>query len=383
MLSRLIACLLGAALLAGCGSAPRQPVAAVPWLDAQFSYEPSLVQVSPKDLFKLDAELEARLVASGLRDESTALKMRKIVELIFDRDRKGFAYRAGHSTVASETWRSRSGDCLSLTVLTFSVARTLGMNAIMQEVQTPTLYGRAGELDVVNQHVNVLFPNFRGDLMVESKAHDVVLDFEPEFAAARRGVALAENGIVARYYNNVAVENMAKGNNAVAYAHFKAAIQSDADYASPYSNLAVLYRRIGRNVEAEALLRRAVMLESSTDVTLHELHRLLKDSGRITEAKDVERRLEERRANDPYHWIGLAIVDLQNNSTREAIYKLRRANDLAPTFAEVHRFLAIAYGRNGEVQKARDEVALLEQSGGPASKIALLRRKLDHAAPVQ
>lgn len=377
MLNRAIAVVLCAAVLASCASAPHQGLESVPWLDAQFSYEPTLVKVTPQQLFKLDPELEARLAASGLRHESTSFKMKKLVETIFDKDRKGFAYSAGHSTIAAETWRARAGDCLSLTVLTFSVARTLGMNAAMQEVQTPTLYGRAGELDVVNQHVNVLFPHFRGDLMVESTAHDVVIDFEPDYAAPRRGAALDESGIVARYYNNVAVENMARGDYPVAYAHFKAAIRADPLYVSPYSNLAVLYRRLGREAEAEKLLRHAVGLDGNIDVAMHELHRLLKNQGRVTEASEIEHRLDERRANDPYHWIGLAVLDLQNSRLRAAIEKLNRANDLAPTFPEVHRYLAIAYGRAGEVGKARDEIALLENSGGPASKVALLRRKLD------
>jgi hypothetical protein len=37
----------------------------------------------------------------------------------------------------------------------------------------------------------------------------------------------------------------------------------------------------------------------------------------------------------------------------------------------------VAYARSGEVQKARQELAALENLGGPVNKIALLRRKLD------
>jgi Flp pilus assembly protein TadD len=279
--------------------------------------------------------------------------------------------------VAGETWRNRSGDCLSLTVLTFSVARTLGMSPVMQEVQTPAVFGREGEFDVVNQHVNVLFPHVRGDLMAEAQDHEVVIDFEPDYAAPRRGVPLTESGIVARYYNNVAVESMARGDYPGAYAHFKAAIQAEPQYISPYSNLAVLYRRVGRDEAAERLLRHAISAGGNTDVAYHELHRLLKDHGRNREAGEVERKLEARQALDPYHWIGLALADMQRDEMRGAIDKLERANDIAPTFAEVHRYLAVAYARSGKVQKARDELALLENLGGSFNKVALLRRKLD------
>ncbi|HUR90784.1 MAG TPA: tetratricopeptide repeat protein [Ramlibacter sp.] len=377
MLYRAAAISLSAILLASCASpAPSSPDT-LPWLDAQFQYDPAIVKVTPEELFRLDGDLEGKLSQPAVRDVPVGLKLKRVIDTIFDKDRKGFAYRAGHSTAAADTWRNRTGDCLSLTVLTYSVARTLGMSPVMQEVQTPAVFGRAGEFDVVNQHVNVMFPRIRGDLMAESETHEVVIDFEPDFAAPRRGTPLTEAGILARYYNNVAVENMAQGNYTVSYAHFRAAIRADPSYISPYGNLAVLYRRAGRDEQAEQLLRYAIGLGGNTDVALHELHRFLKDHGRVREAGEVERKLEARLQSDPYHWIGLALADMEKGDTRRAIDKLERANEIAPSFAEIHRYLAVAYARAGKPDKAREELVVLQNLGGSMNKIALLRRKLD------
>jgi Flp pilus assembly protein TadD len=247
----------------------------------------------------------------------------------------------------------------------------------MQEVQTPVIYGRAGQLDVLNQHVNVLLPYLRGDLMVESMAHDVVLDFEPDFQAPRRGAPLTEEGIVARYYNNVAVENMARGDHARAYAYFKAAVRAEPGYVSPYGNLAVLYRRAGREGEAEALLRHAVAMGGTSDAALHELHRLLVDQKRDAEAQQVARQLDAHQAGDPYHWMSLGLTRLVENNPRDAARHFERARDIAPTFAEIHRYLAIAYARSGDVTRAREEVELMANTGAAVNKVALLRRKLE------
>lgn len=365
--------------LAGCASGPPRGAASVPWLDAQFAAEAPDARVRASELFALDEALERRLMDPAVRERPVGQRLKFLMDTILGVDRKGFGYQAGHSTTAAETWRNKSGDCLSLTVLTYSMARKLGLNVIMQEVRTPALFGRAGELDVVNQHVNVLIPNMRGDLYMESATHDVVIDFEPDYAAPRRGTALAENEIVARFHNNLAVEHMARGEHAPAYAHFKAAIQLEPSYVSPYGNLAVLYRRIGRVEEAEQLLRHAVALGGTTDVALHELHRLLRDQGREAEARAVGEQLEARRAADPYHWVGLAVQDLQRGENKRAISHLQRAREIAPTFPEVPRYMIVAYGRLGDVQKAREEVATLEALGGPLNKVALLRRKLDRA----
>ena len=377
MMIRAVFLSLAAMVLASCASPPPATPDGLPWLDAQFRYDAALVKVGPDHLFQLDTDLERRLSEPAVREVPVGLKLKRVIDTIFDKDRRGFAYHAGHSTDAAETWRNRSGDCLSLTVLTYSVARTLGMSPVMQEVQTPAVFGRAGDFDVVNQHVNVMFPRVRGDFMAESETHEVVIDFEPDFAAPRRGTPLSEAGILARYYNNVAVENMAAGNYPVAYAHFKAAIHAEPSYISPYGNLAVLYRRAHREDEAEKLLRYAIALGGNNDVALHELHRYLKDHGRLREAGEVERKLEARQQMDPYHWIGLALADMEKSDFRRAIDKLERANDIAPSFTEVHRYLAVAYARSGKPEKAREELIALETLGSSINKIALLRRKLD------
>ena len=367
--------------LAGCAAmAPPQSQGPLPWLDAEFRQH-TLAAIQSADLFRLDEDLERRLEDPAVRDVSAGRRLKYLMDTILGPDRKGFAYQSGQSTTAVQTWRNRSGDCLSLTVLTYAIARKLGLNPVMQEVRTPPIFGRSGELDVVNQHVNVLIPNMRGDLFIESKAHDVVIDFEPDYIAQGRGTPLSEEAIRARFHNNLAVEHMARGENADAYAHFKAAVGLAPAYVSPYGNLAVLYRRIGRSVEAEQLLRHAVALDAGTDVALHELHRLLRDQGRLGEAREVERQLEVRRSADPYHWIGLAVRDLQGGETRRAVRYLQRARDIAPTFAEVPRYLAVAYGRMGQADKAREELALMEALGGPAAKVALLRRKLEGGEP--
>jgi tetratricopeptide (TPR) repeat protein len=375
---------LAALAAAGCASTPPEPLkptaaqAAAPapslWLDSQFAYDPSLVTVKREDLFRLDPELEAKLADPAMHE---GRRLHRLLTTIFGPNLRAFGYVGGHSTIAAETWRNRKGDCLSLTVLTYSVARKLGMSAQMQEVQTAAIFDRRGQFDMVNQHVNVLFYKTHLDLLEEFQGRDVIIDFEPDFASGRKGTPLNEDGIVARYYNNVAVESMAAGRFDVAYAHFRAAIAAQPDYASAYSNLAVLYRKAGHDTEAERLLRRAVALDSTnSDVALYELHRLLVDTDRPDEAREIARKLEARRAADPYYWTGLGLKHLQEGDPRAAIDALLKAREIAPGFSEIHRSLAIAYAQVGERTHANDELAALASVGAGADKVAMLRRKL-------
>ena len=371
-------CLLG---LAGCANAPVAPAAAqLPWQDQAFEYSPGLVTVSKEELFRLDPELAALLSNPRVQGMTTPQRMKHLLALIFGEDRQRFGYSAGHSTTAAETWRNQRGDCLSLTVMTYSAARVLGMAVQTQEVRAPALFDRRGQLDVVNQHVNVVFLRAHRDLR-DAEPRDVVVDFDPDFASRRPGTPLTEDALLARYYNNVATEHLGKGRRPLAYAHFKAAIEADPTYAATYGNLAVLYRDTGMAAQAEQLLHRAIALADSADVPLHTLHQLLVEQGRTAEAQRFARKLEAGRERDPYHWIGLGLRHLNDGEVRQAIGALETAKELTSGFDEIHRYLAIAYARAGEAGKARDELARVASMTGDTQAVSKLKRKIRSLQP--
>ena len=372
-------CVLG---LAGCASAPREAaLPELPWRDAAFGYDAALVTVTREELFRLDPELLEKVRVPPGQSLSTEQRLKHLLATIFGPDGRRFSYAAGHSTTASETWRRQSGDCLSLTVLTYAVARAMDMAAQMQEVQTPVLYDRRAAVDFVNQHVNVLFKRAHRTLLEDAGFRDVIVDFEPDLASSQVGRALSEDAILARYHNNIAAEHLAQGRSSEAYAAFKAAIRADPAHAASYANLAVLYRSAGLAAEAEQLLRHALVLADPPDVPLHALHQLLVEQGREQEARHYARLLESRQARDPYHWIGLGLRHLQDGDWRQAIAALERAQDMASGFGEVHRYLALAYWRAGEPARAQEQLARLAALAGHEASVAALGRKFNADRP--
>jgi tetratricopeptide (TPR) repeat protein len=365
-------CLLA---LAGCASPPVPPkVAALPWQDAAFDYHPRLVTVRREDLFRLDPDLLDTVQIPETLNLSAPRRFQDLLALVFGPDLKRFGYVAGQSTTAAETWARQRGDCLSLTVLTYSLAKAMGLAVRIQEVRAPALFDRRDQFDVVNQHVNVLFHRAHRDPRT-SELRDVVVDFDPGYASRRPGRALSEDALLARYYNNIATEHLAKGRLALAYAHFKAAIEADPGYAASYGNLAVLYRDAGMTAPAEQLLQRAIALAEQPDVPLHTLHEMLIEQGRMAEAEHYKRALAAARERDPYHWIGLGLRHLNEGEIGQAIVALEAAKDLASGFVEIHRYLATAYSRAGDAAKARHELAVVASLGGGGAGAAKQRLK--------
>src|SRR6267143_4460575 len=256
-------------VLAGCAAAPRAPLPAhLLWQDQAFDYDAGSVSVGKRDLFQLDPDLLSKLQDPSIQNSSTQYRAHHLVSLLFGRETKDFPYSGGHSTIAAETWRRKSGDCLSLTVLAYSLANALHMSVQMQEVRVPVVFDRRGNVESVNRHVNVLIRGV-GQLYLKDgsmRSGDVIIDFEPQIASRREGLALSDDGILARFYNNVAVEYLAQGDLTLAYAHFKAAILADAGYSPTYGNLAQLYKRRGLLQSAERLLLYAIAFNDDADI---------------------------------------------------------------------------------------------------------------------
>lgn len=376
----LAACLAG---MAGCASHPPVPPAAeIPWLDQAFAYDPALVVHTRESLFRLDPELLEKLQSSEFQRLRAHERFDRLLDLVFGPGHQRFDYAPGNSTTAAETWKLKRGDCLSLAVLTYSVGRAMRLDPLVQEVEVPALYDRRGDFDFANQHVNVLFRDARRNLADgAAEGHSVIVDFEPELGSNRFGRTLSETAILARFYNNLGAQHLARGDRARAYAHFRAAIAADPAFGASYANLAVLYRNNGKTVDAERLLRQSVGLSNPPDVALRSLRLLLLEQGRNAEALQYAGQLQALRDRDPYHWIGMGVRYLQGGEFSRAVSALEQAQQMANGFAEVHRFLAVAYWRVGDRARANEQLALLTQLDAGDPGIKTLREKFGPGTP--
>jgi tetratricopeptide (TPR) repeat protein len=257
------------------------------------------------------------------------------------------------------------------------MAREMNMASQMQEVHVPVLFDRRNSYDFINEHVNLLFRGSGPLTLLEGRlqSKDMIVDFEPEFGWNREGQALSDNAILARYYNNIAAEHLVNDHQTLAYAYFKAAILAEPGYPSSYGNLALLYRRVGLLADAEQLLRHAIVVSNEATFPLSSLHKLLLEQGRTTEAEQYARLLQSRRDNDPYYWVGLGLKHLQDGKIRQSIKALEQAQRLTNGFAEVHRYLAVAYWRAGEPVHADEQLTLLASVNRDGNDVATLRKK--------
>ncbi len=353
-----------ATFLAGCASAPKATWVADSgvWLDAAFAYQSNLVTVDENALFRLDDDVLLQLRNARTQHHGLESRLKYLVDTVVTNKQQPFVY-AGRSTVAAQTWRSRAGDCLSLTVLTYAMARELGLPASFQQLDLYSVFDRRAGIDYQVGHVNVYVERQKGiyDYRAIGHSQGVIIDFEPSYDSARIGTTLNSQDILARYYNNLGAQYLAHQDYPRAYAHFKAAVLADPQFGAARTNLAGLYLVHGFRDVAERVLTETVNHIDNADGALLALHRLLTDQGRHLEAAHYQAQLEARQKLAPYYWIRRGLEALQARNFRQAIDALEKAQELATGFSEVHRYLALAYLQSGKPDLAQEQIAALSR----------------------
>jgi tetratricopeptide (TPR) repeat protein len=385
MVFRLACAVLSMALgLAGCVT-PRMATAPPPtlWQDHVFEYQSTLVTETRDTLFALDPSMLATVITPGSQAQSTQQRLDLLVSRLYDPKGLRLSYASGRTTGAAETWRNQSGDCLSLTVMAYAAARTLGLRAYMQEVQVPLTFDRRDGLDFIGDHVNLLVRHAY-DVPLNDRTMRVenfVIDFEPQTGANRFGQRLTEDDILARYYNNRAAQYLVQEDHARAYAYYRAAIAAAPAYTPALANLAQLYVRKGLLTSAEQLLIYAMAVGGPSYSALRTMQALLTLQGRTTEAQRYAQQLAKQRNENPYYWMGLGMTALRDNDYRAAIDALEHAAALATGFEEIHYQLALAYWRGGQVEAARKQLAVLDGINHAAPGVATLSKKFSAPPP--
>jgi tetratricopeptide (TPR) repeat protein len=380
---KIIFVLFSAIISYGCSTHPAMTSASYGqfWRDDAFEKTNHHHVESKASLFALDSTLESALIERRRNSLTVNQRLDYLISTLFTQGKIRIAYTAGHSTNAAETWATKRGDCLSLTLMTYAAARTLGLDAYMQEVRVPVAVDRRNGTDFVSGHVNVVVYNASA-ITINGRGlpnGNTVIDFEPQIGSRQTGNVLSDDQIVARFYNNRGSELFAVKDDPGAYAYFKAAIEADPAFAPAYSNLALLYTRNELYDAAEALLRHAIALADKPDAPLRALQNLLLTQDRKVEAQEVAERLHRFDYEDPYFWVNTGLDHLQKNQYSKAIQAFQRAEELATGFEEIHRYLAIAYWHDGQQKQADKQLAILAGMHTNDRSIAKLSAKLNQS----
>ncbi|CAG1006918.1 hypothetical protein BURK1_03345 [Burkholderiales bacterium] len=376
--------LLLSLLLAACAGAPVARPDGRFFSDGLFA-APS-ERVSAADVFAMSDEMRRYAdaeIAGQARDKG---RQNALLDALYGKGQLRLEYDTEFTRNAAQAFAARSGNCLSLVIMTAAFAKELGLTVTYQKVFVDDIWARTGDLYLSIGHVNLTLGRTKiegigighraGLKPRESEA--MTIDFlPPQDLRSARTVAIGEDVVVAMFMNNRAVEALVGGRIDDAYWWAREAIVQAPHFLAPYSTLGVVYRRHGHPLEAERVLSHVLDQEPWNTEAMSNLIPVLTALGRADDARRLAATLERIEPEPPFMHFRRGMAALRAGDAKAAKEAFEREIARAPEYHEFHFWLAIASLTLGETGSARRHLELAMRNSTTRRDHDLYAAKLD------
>ena len=351
-----------ASLLGACASAP--PAAAPPSLFHDALFKPPAERVSTDHVFAVSDAMKRYLtvdITSLIIDKGAQAGL---VEALAKRGLLRLEYDATRTKTAAEAFASRSGNCLSLVLMTAAFAKELNLAVTYQSAYLEESWSRTDGLLFATGHVNITLGHRMIDAGTQRAVNPLTIDFlPPEDMARTRVREIREATVLAMYANNRAVEAIAAQRLDDAYAWAGEALRRDPGFVGAYNTLGVIYLRHGHLAEAARAFGHVLRLQPENTRALANLAETYSRQGRGDAAEATRKRLAVLEPLAPFHDFNLGIEAMRRGDVRGARDLFAREVARADHYHEFHFWLAVASAQLGDLAAARKHLALaLENS---------------------
>jgi Flp pilus assembly protein TadD len=371
------AVLLFSMILAGCATTPVAPRPEGLFNDHWFP-APS-ERISADDVFAFSSEMQRFLNAEIADQVRTKGGKQGLFDALYSKGLLKLDYDSALTRNAAQAFDARSGNCLSLVIMTAAFAKKMGLSVQYQSAVADETWSRSGGIYFFIGHVNLTLGKHQSYFGFGRDASDLMtIDFLPP--QQLRGLhtrVIGEETIVAMYMNNRAAEAFTRGQLNDAYWWAREAIGQDPRFLSAYNTLGVVYWRHGDLAAAERVLASVLEREPANTRAMSNLASVLNDQGRVAEARILNRKLEQMDPNPPFSFFNAGLKAMRDGDYRSARDLFTKEVDRAEYYHEFHFWLALAYVGLGEIEKARKHMAIAIDNSPTRTEHDLYAAKLD------
>ena len=306
-----------------------------------------------EQVFALDDEAKAFVddVINPVHDPTD--QMETLVRSIFDRSEFNLLYMGSANTIASETFHNRAANCLSLSIMTYALAKHAGFGAQFQDIEIPEYWTRREGFSMLNGHINLkLVPRPQANV-VHLLGHGLEVDFDPQ--ATRRHFPkryVKRRTVLAMFYNNKGADALVSNSYSKAYSYFRAAIETAPLFDSAWVNLGFLYRLNGHYELAENSYKQALALDEDNLTAWENLSFLYDYTERPEMAEQIRYRVEKQRIDNPFYHFILGEQALEENDLKTALGHYRDALRLDKSKHEIYFGLGKTYYQMGDMTRS-------------------------------
>ncbi|MFZ6766288.1 tetratricopeptide repeat protein [Undibacterium sp. Di26W] len=369
--------LLFTGLLAACASQPGQKISHLQLHDQGFG--PASTSIRADEVMALSKEMHAYVkneIAIQMRGKSP---QKALFDALSTKGQIRLEYDAEITRNAAQAFSARSGNCLSLVLMTAALAKELGMEVQYQNILMDESWSRSNDIYFAAGHVNIVLGSKSGFRhFTQEYSQSMVIDFlPPREIRGQRADLIREATVIAMYFNNRAAESLAQHQVDDAYWFARAALTSDPDFVAAYNTLGVIYRQHGDLALSESVFKQILGKEAENTMALSNLVEVLRKTDRQTEAQVYATKLASLQPNAPFHFfnLGLAAMDRGEYAKAKALFKREIKRD--PNYDEFHLWLALAHLKLGETSDAVEELTLAQANSTTRKAENLYASKLE------
>ena len=346
-------------------------------------FPPPAQPVSSDNLFVLNDEMRA-FVASRVGPQAARSGLQVGLFEALKNELK-IAYDATRTQVAADTFVARSGNCLSLVIMTAAFAKYLNVPVYYRSVYGHDTWSRSSGIVFRSGHVNLQLGSARDTDRFSRDAYmPLLIDFlAPESAVRLYSRPESEQAIIAMYLNNRAAETLVEGDIATAYWWAREAIRTSPAFLSGYNTLGVVYLRHGNLEQAEHSLRYVLEREPGNVNALTNLFSVLTQAGRAAEAAAVRAELAELAPYPPFYYLDQGVTALMKGDYEGALDLLNKELRRMPYDDEVHFAIAVADLRLGDMRHARQHLTLAVENSATRDRRNLYTAKLNYLKQIE
>ncbi|MBU2877308.1 MULTISPECIES: tetratricopeptide repeat protein [Aliiglaciecola] len=308
---------------------------------------------SEEEIFALDQEAKDFIQKQVAIVKDPVDRMETLVRLIFDRSEFNLLYMGSANTVAKETFQRRAANCLSMSIMTYALAKEAGFSVRFQDVQIPEYWTRRAGYSLLNGHINLMImPREPGVIHLINTGLQV--DFDPQNPQKSFPKQMVtKQAVTSMFYNNKGADALLSKSYTKAYAYFKKAAILSPNFISTWINLGILYRLVGDYESAESVYLYALQLDEDNLTGWENLAFLYEVTGRSEKASAIVNRIERVRSDNPFHHFIQGEQSFENGEFELALKHYRDALRLDKSKHEIYFGLAKAYYELGDVRRSQ------------------------------
>ena len=350
------------------------PPAAAPLLnDALFNHPPRPAEAD--SALALDEPMRAYLRSMLSRGVAVKGRARALTDALYGQHQLQLQYDGGVTRNAAQAFAARSGNCLSLVLMTAAFARELGLDVVFQSARLDAAFSRSADLTLRSGHVNlVLGPRASAggwqSLTYGPDPNRLQVDFlPPDELRGLRTVPIGEATVLAMFMNNRAAEALQRRQTTDAYAWVREALRTDPGFWPAFNTLGVVYQQAGHLDAAVLAFERLLTQDDQQVATMWNLSQVLQAQGRFAEAARWADRRRLLEPVPPFHYFALGEAAMARGAWADALGLFQREQRITGDSHELQFWQAQAHVRLGQwpaAQRALQQA--IRTSPGPADQ---------------